>query len=364
MTEPTDDMFKEENDLLKSSLQVLERKQVDSELNNSFMQLALGYRKLIRQMRKIVKISDKQQKLLSDRNEQLNILTKELHIKNKEITKSITYARRIQNSVLPSKKIIKDCFSDYFVLFKPQAVLSGDFYWFSKFENRVIVAVADCTDHGIPGALMSMLGLSFLNEILNNTTIAGVHNVLNALRNYVINAMDQNGEVGEHKEGMDMSICEINTDTKECVFAGANNSMYIIRVNNKPLIINDEVAEPIEVIHDTMGTKYLYEIHPDKMPISIFKIMDPFTYKKIKLLEGDLLYMFTDGFADQFGGRDNKKFMVSRFRKLLLSVTDVDLDYQRYTLDKTINEWMLYSDPNTDKPNVQTDDILVVGLKI
>jgi serine phosphatase RsbU (regulator of sigma subunit)/streptogramin lyase len=254
---------------------------------------------------------------------------------HKEVTDSINYARRLQTSSLPDKKFLNEYFSESFILFKPKDIVSGDFYWFAKVRNQIIITVADCTGHGVPGAFMSMLGISLLKEIVVKESITQPDIILNRLRNEIIKALGQTGEAGEQKDGMDISLCSIDTDTLEMKWSGANNPCMIIR--NREMI----------------------ELKADKMPIAIYEKMTGFTLHKTILQKNDLIYMSTDGYHDQFGGDNNKKFMSKHFKDLLLAISEKPMYEQKEFLDRTIEEWK----NNYVSKYQQTDDIAVLGIK-
>jgi ligand-binding sensor domain-containing protein/serine phosphatase RsbU (regulator of sigma subunit) len=252
---------------------------------------------------------------------------------NREITDSIMYAQRIQAAVLPDPETIKSLLKDYFILFKPRDIVSGDFYWFSKKGNKIIAVAADCTGHGVPGAFMSMLGVSLLNEIIttNETLTAG--EILNQLREYIKYTLSQTGKKDEAKDGMDMALCIIDYANHEAQFAGAYNPLW--------LVTKDEMV--------------VYK--GDKMPIGIH-IANEYNFANniISINDGDVLYMFSDGYADQFGGPEFKKFKSGSFRDLLLQIHKKPMEEQKEILDRTIEEW------RGDGP--QIDDIMVMGIRV
>lgn len=254
----------------------------------------------------------------------------------KEVSDSINYAKRLQTSAFPNIKIIKDHFNDHFILYKPKDVVSGDFYWFAKVESQLVVAVADCTGHGVPGAFMSILGMSLLKEIVINEYITQPDVILRRLRKEVIKAIGQTGSQGEQKDGMDISLCSINTETMMLQWAGANNPCFII---------NDGKAK---------------EFKADKMPIAIYEKMDKFTLHEVPINKGCMIYMWGDGYQDQFGGPNGKKFMSKKFRELLLSISEKPMKEQHDILDDTIERWKCGYGTIFE----QTDDITVMGLKI
>jgi len=212
----------------------------------------------------------------------------------KEITDSIQYASRIQNAILPPAELIDRFLPERFIIYRPRDIVSGDFYWLTEKDNRIIVMIADCTGHGVPGAFMSMLGVAFLNEIVSKNRKLTAGDILDQLRSQVIHSLHQTGREGENQDGMDVALLILDRNNMSVEFAGANNPLFIYR--------NSE----------------LIELKSDKMPIGIHtRVNQPFTNHSEKLKKGDMLYAFTDGFPDQFGGPDGKKFMIKNFKKIL-----------------------------------------------
>ena len=273
-------------------------------------------------------------------NQELIIKNNLITLQKQEITDSIHYAKRIQQAVLPHGDFIEKFVSEYFIMFKPKDIVSGDFYWLKKFEhsNLCVIAAADCTGHGVPGAFMSLLGSTFLNEIVNeysNTPekIIKASDILFDLRNYVIKSLHQKGVIGEQKDGMDLALCVIDPNNKIVQYAGANNPLYIIREKN------------------------LIEIKADKMPIGIHdRANEPFTNHVFNYKENDQFYIFSDGFSDQFGGIEGKKYLSKNFKKFLLSINDNSMIEQRSLIEKESVEWRNELE--------QIDDQLVVGFKV
>ena len=273
--------------------------------------------------------------ILEEKNEKISLQRDYIFEQNKEITASTEYASRIQTALLPPQELIDKLIPDSFTLFKPRDIVSGDYYWLSQKGGKIISVTADCTGHGVPGAFMSMLGISFLNEIVNLSEIEDLRAdiILNDMRALIITSLRQTGEVGESRDGMDMTLCIIDKEKMEVDFAGAYNSLFIIRDN--------------EII----------ETKADKMPIGIHvKRSDNFTNHIIDLKKGDVLYTFSDGYVDQFGGEDNTKFRKKNFKELLLKIHKEDMSKQKEILDNTIMNWMEGYD--------QIDDILVSGIRI
>jgi serine phosphatase RsbU (regulator of sigma subunit) len=261
-----------------------------------------------------------------------------------EITDSINYAKRIQSAILPDSNLLSGHFADHFILFKPRNVVSGDFYWFTKVENHIIVTVADCTGHGVPGAFMSMLGMSYLREIVQKEYMTEPSRILYKLRKEIVNTLNQKGIQSEQKDGMDISLISINfsdCDTEsdksfEMQWAGANNPCWIIK--------NGE----------------FFELKPDKMPIGIHDKMEKFTAQKVTLHSGDLIYLAGDGYKDQFGGPKSKKFMSKRLKELLINSSGGTMDNQKAILEKAIDEWQ----NGYEIKHEQTDDITILGIRI
>ncbi|MBS3771244.1 MAG: SpoIIE family protein phosphatase [Bacteroidales bacterium] len=253
--------------------------------------------------------------------------------KDKEITADLKYAKRIQDAILPKQSLFSEIFPQHFILNIPKHFVSGDFYWVEKKENKAIIAVGDCTGHGVSGALMHMMALIFLNQVIKNKSLENPNEILEALRDYVISSLHQTGGHGETHDGMDMALCIIDYTHHIIKFAGANNPLYI--VNNKGL----------------------REIKGDRIPVGInFNYNKPFTTHEIKVDKGDTLYLFTDGFPDQFGGPKGKKFRYKYFKELLIGSNGTALKKQKEILEQTFHKWK--------EGYEQLDDVLVVGIKI
>jgi len=259
----------------------------------------------------------------------------------KGITDSINYAKRIQQAVLPSGNYANNILGDHFILFKPKDIVSGDFYWGTRVNEWLIVTVADCTGHGVPGAFMSMLGVSFLNEIIRKKEITKASEILDNLRESLIEALQQKGQTGEQKDGMDIVLCAINITSNELQFSGANNPLYIIRNSNLKPLDKKNILE---------------EILPDKQPVGIYQNMKPFTNHVVPLNKGDCIYFCSDGYKDQFGGTKNKKFMAKQLKQLLTDNCLLTMKEQKEVLDTTFENWK--------GKHEQIDDVTILGLKI
>ncbi len=252
---------------------------------------------------------------------------------HKELLASIKYASFIQQAILPDKKMLDTVLGDYFIFFKPRDIVSGDFYYCSKKDEAVIIAAGDCTGHGVPGALLSIMGISFLNEILSERGVLKASTILNLLRERVMKALHQKGCEDENKDAIDMALCVINFEKMTLQYAGANNSMYHVR------------------------NKVLTEIKADKMPVGVNAVEEEsFTNHVLNLADGDMIYIFSDGFADQFGGPKGKKIMYGPFKSLLKGISHQNTDDQYIEIDKYLRGWM--------GTIPQVDDILVFGVKI
>ncbi|MBI3503017.1 MAG: SpoIIE family protein phosphatase [Bacteroidetes bacterium] len=277
--------------------------------------------------------------IIRERTAEIVKQKEEIEYKNRNITDSINYAKRIQDAILPHYELMRSKFPESFILYRPKDIVAGDFYWFAEKEGKFIVAACDCTGHGVPGAFMSLIGYSLLNEVLLEKHFASPANALDAMKRGIIKSLGQTGQEGEQKDGMDMSLVSLEVSLEEnkmkqkLVYAGANNPLYLVRKGE------------------------LIELNADKMPIGIYLGQDrPFVDKEITLEAGDTFYMFSDGYADQFGGKDGKKFTKKRFKDTLRSLEHTPMSRQKVLLENTMDEWL--------GENQQIDDVLVVGIRI
>jgi len=264
--------------------------------------------------------------------EEIKAQRDEIEAKNKEIIDSILYASRIQNSMIPKGKILYSFFEDYFILNKPKDILSGDFFWTADYEGKIIVAVADCTGHGIPASLLSVLGISALNEIILKYKNLKSNDILDHLRTKIIIALSQSESTIEQKDGMDISLLIYDKDTKTIEFSGAYNPFVLVR-----------------------KTK-IYSIDGDRMPIGICEAESSFSHNTFEVEKDDIIYMFSDGYSDQFGGVNNKKLKRPRFKEQLMKLSQIPMVAQKERFSLFFNEWK--------GNNEQVDDVLIVGLKI
>ncbi len=257
----------------------------------------------------------------------------EVQRKNKEITDSIKYARRIQEAMLPTASIMIRKLPKSFVLYLPKDIISGDFYWVTEKKGKVYVATADCTGHGVPGALMSMLGISFLNEIVNEREVLNPAAILNELKSSIINSLTKSDRSEGMQDGMDISLYCLDKKRMRLTYASANNCIYVMR------------------------DKEITVLNPDKQPVgSSPKEHIPFTESSFEIQENDMIISFTDGFADQFGGPKGKKFKYTQLQKLMLEVRQRQMSAIPELMKGVFNKW---------KGNhEQVDDVLVIGVRV
>jgi ligand-binding sensor domain-containing protein/serine phosphatase RsbU (regulator of sigma subunit) len=287
-------------------------------------------RKLIEEKRILEQKVQERTAEIREKNRILSEQNDIIEANNREIKASIRAAKRIQDALLPSEVTLSKYVEDYFILFKPRDIVSGDFYWVRQTDQKLIVVAADCTGHGVPGAFMSLLGMSYLNDIIGKEGVTEAGQILNYLRRYIIDSLHQKIE-GETKEGMDMALCTIDLNSNELQYAGANNSLYQIRNNE------------------------FVEIKADRMPVAIYAELNDFQTHKMSIQRGDYFYMFSDSFADQFGGPKNKKYKYKPFQDLLLEIHQSPMQEQKQLLDDTFETWK--------GENFQVDDIVVIGIK-
>ncbi|MDX2431542.1 MAG: SpoIIE family protein phosphatase [Bacteroides sp.] len=258
--------------------------------------------------------------------------TKKIESQRKELTDSLHYARRIQNALLPPGEELDKLLPSYFILNKPRNIVSGDYYWLAQKDNKVIVAVADCTGHGVPGAFMSILGVAYLNGILNQTVAIRANEILNQLRGQVIKSLRQTGKADEARDGMEIALCVVDFRKKKLQYSGAFRPLYLIRNNE------------------------LKEFKGDSMPIGIYNDEDiSFSNEELNFKEDDIIYLFSDGYVDQLGGPNRKTFKSMKFKQLLINIHQKPLHEQKGILEKEYEEWRHGIE--------QIDDIMVMGIR-
>ncbi len=268
-----------------------------------------------------------------EQKNQIEIQRDEISKQKQEITDSIRYAEHIQSAILPKDITISEHLSDYFILFKPRDIVSGDFYWIDKVDDKIVAIAADCTGHGVPGAFMSMLGVSILNQIAFSKVELSAHYILNQLREKIISTLSHTRKDEVTRDGMDIALCIIDFNNNQVEYAGAYNPLVLIRNGESEIFKGD------------------------KMPVGLMPgELKPFISHKINVQKGDCLYMFSDGYADQFGGPNGKKFKIAPFRNLLIENSHKPMQEQKQVLDDTIMDWMANEE--------QIDDILVIGIRV
>jgi serine phosphatase RsbU (regulator of sigma subunit) len=266
--------------------------------------------------------------------DRIDALRQEIETRHREILDSINYAKRIQNALVTSKEYLTKYLSDFFIFWAPKNVVSGDFYWAKHLDKGLMIIVADCTGHGVPGAFMSLLGISFLNEITAHNPSIEPAELLEMLRIKVKVSLNQNDQFFGNKDGMDMSCILMNSEEKSILFAGANNPMWLFRNNE------------IEIFDAT------------KNPIGVFRKEQNFIQMEVKIEEDDIVYLFSDGYADQFGGNSNSKFKRVNLKNTLLTVSQEKLKMESAgdIIETVFNEWK--------NNNAQTDDVIIMGIRI
>ncbi len=259
--------------------------------------------------------------------------TRQIEQQRMNTTDSIHYASRIQKALMLPSEELEKILPAHFILNKPKDIVSGDYYWVAHKEDRVIIAVADCTGHGVPGAFMSIMGINFLNEIVNKAPHIKANEILNELRDKIIKSLGQTGQKDETKDGMEMALCVVDASNQKLQFSGAFRPMYLLRKDQ------------------------LIVIRGDAMPIGIYNVKEvSFTNKEVPFQENDMIYLFTDGYVDQIGGLERKTFKSIRFKALLKEVHSKPLDEQSHILREEHEIWRSGSE--------QIDDIMILGVRL
>ncbi len=319
---------------------IIEKKNTDLQYANH--EISEKNEELNQQKEEIIAQRDEieaQKDIIMDQRDVATAQRDQITLQKQEITDSINYAQYIQRAILVPDKEVVTMLPEHFILFRPRNIVSGDFYWLGKKDDCLIIAAVDCTGHGVPGGFMSMLGVAFMNEIVNkmqkpdSQPLYSAGEILDQLRENIIKSLHQTGKEGESKDGMDIALCVVNLKQNLLNFAGAFNPMYLIRNNE------------------------LVEVKSDRMPIGIFiKEKTPFTNHEIPIQEGDQIYIFSDGFSDQFGGARERKLGSEAMKKMLLDNASKSMKEQEVAILKVHNEWRAGYE--------QIDDILVIGFKI
>ena len=331
-----------------SSLRTKKRK--NEELQTKNAEILQQSEEIITQRDEIEEQNKKLEKQSSELEKQRDIAIK----RGDEIEASIRYALRIQEAIMPALEPLKS-FSDYFVFYRPRDIVSGDFYWTAKRDDKIITVAADCTGHGVPGAFMSMLGISFFNQIISETKNLQSDVILNTLREMIISSLKQDfSDSDGNRDGMDVAITIFDEKTKQIQYSGAYNSMYII---TKRDVDFDTDSDKIRIFDSENCIKKLYEVKADRMPVGVFIKGDkPFTNNTFQLEKGDKFYIFSDGYHDLFNRDSNRKFTTKRYKELLLKTSELSMNEQEHELKETYLDWK--------GDYKQIDDIIVIGVEI
>lgn len=294
--------------------------------------------------RRLKKSKDELERIVEER-------TAALKHKEQEIIDSIKYALRIQLSIIPTQQRVKSLLPKSMVYYKPKDIVSGDFYWIENIEDEVLFSAVDCTGHGVPGAMMSVIGLKSLTQAVQDKQLSKPSEILQFLDIAVNDTLRQSYDPGAVKDGMDLALCNINYKTLTLQYAGAFNPLVLVRKN---------IASTYKVTSDreTFYGNDLLEIKSDKCPIGSNQdgIADTFTNHTIQLQKDDCIFIYTDGYADQFGGPKGKKFKYNQLKDVLIANARLPMDEQYNALDKSFNAWKGKQE--------QVDDVLVIGVKI
>jgi serine phosphatase RsbU (regulator of sigma subunit) len=288
---------------------------------------------------------------LNLQQERIQNKNREIERKNKEITDSINYGRRIQTALQKKVDRVDNSLFPDVILYRPKDIVSGDFYWKFQQGDYFYFCVADCTGHGIPGAFMSVLGLSFLQEIMSRNDAPMPHEILNQLRDKIANELSQSDDINASKDGMDASVIRIHSGTLIMDWSGANNGLYLL-CNEREL--KGISPEHVRIIQNEKKT--LYELLAQKMPVGFTVNTDPFRSHSTQLFHGDKIYLYSDGYADQFGGPNGKKYKSASFKKFLLDIYEQSLEDQLSMLENEHDSWR-----GTQE---QVDDICTMGITI
>ncbi|MDF1672968.1 MAG: two-component regulator propeller domain-containing protein [Vicingaceae bacterium] len=296
----------------------------------------------------------KEKKVLEDkveeRTQEVVHQSKELERKNKDIIDSITYAKRIQDAILPSNDAFTKALSQTFILFNPKDIVSGDFYWLAVKDEKSLFAAVDCTGHGVPGAFMSIVGHNLLNKIVGEYGIVQPAKILDELNKGVASTLENDEGSEGIRDGMDIALCCFDKKKRTIEYAGAYNSLYIASKE-------DLSSDTIKLTADNDGGIKLFEVKANRFPIGNYsEETKKFTNHTIHLNEGDTVYLFSDGYADQFGGVNGKKYRYKRFKELLLSINNLSMDEQKRLLEKEFSDWM--------GNHEQIDDVIIIGSRL
>ncbi|MBL4657812.1 MAG: SpoIIE family protein phosphatase [Flavobacteriales bacterium] len=356
---------------------------------------------------RITHLETENQKLFEElkrKKASISVMVKELKVKNdqllersRDLSDSVNYAKRIQLAIMPPRYVVNKMIADSFIMYLPKDVVSGDFYFVEKVGSKVVLAVVDCTGHGVPGALMSVVGFNCLDQAVAKDGMTKPADILSFLDEGVNATLRQTADESGVKDGMDLGLCCFDHDTNLLQYAGAYNPAYIISGEEKLVITREREIDALhprvvgtkaemetvpelepapvssngdkpawlggseEITYEpslSMDGKHLFEIKADKLPIGVNLdgVVDIYTNHTVKLEKGDAVYLFSDGYADQFGGEALKKFKYHRLRELLLSMQDKTMIEQKRILVRTFSHWKGEED--------QIDDVLIMGLRV
>jgi serine phosphatase RsbU (regulator of sigma subunit) len=351
--------------------------------NDEIGELAEGYNEMTQQIHQHVekiskmnreleaKVKERTEEILMQKEEieaqkeeieaQLDLTTQQrdtISRQKEQILDSIRYAERIQSAILPPLEHLANSLTDHFIYFKPRDIVSGDYYWTTEKGDKLMVAVADCTGHGVPGAFLSMLGISSMNEIVNRTRQVTASQILEYLRKFVIHSLHQTGSKGETQDGIEIALCIIDARAGTLEYAGANRPLYIVRNKRTKETAARSGKENRRIREREQNEDWkLLQLSGDRMPIGIYEHDPlPFTNLQTSLQKGDRVYLFSDGYVDQLGGDSRKTFRSMRFRQLLLEIQEETMEKQKSILAGRLKKWRGEVE--------QIDDILVIGMKI
>jgi serine phosphatase RsbU (regulator of sigma subunit) len=313
---------------------------ITPEGNNEITELSENFNTMVEELQESYEGLEQK---VRDRTLEISHQKELIEEKNKEITDSINYAQRIQRALLAGEQLLKENLKDHFVFFQPKDIVSGDFYWGAKVaDGSFVLVTADSTGHGVPGAIMSMLNISCLNEAVSGQELTEADEILNYTRSKIIGHLANDGSAEGGKDGMDCSLVKFDFANNKVSYSAANNPVWLVRNGG------------------------LIEFDPDNMPVGKHdRDKTSFTQHSIEVQKGDVIYTLTDGFPDQFGGPKGKKFMYKKLKEFLVSISSLPMNEQKQELHKTLHEWMAWPDANGMAQELeQVDDVCIIGVRI
>jgi serine phosphatase RsbU (regulator of sigma subunit) len=295
--------------------------------------------------------------VIAKQRDEVHEKSEQLQEKNQEITDSIQYAKRIQTAILPPNKLVKQYLDESFILYKPKDIVAGDFYWMESVGDVVYFAAADCTGHGVPGAMVSVICVNGLNRSVREFGLRTPSEILDKTRELVIKEFEKSEE--EVKDGMDISLCALNTKTNELQWAGANNPLWIVTsapLSDRSTPLSSEQTDAERSRSGSGADASFVEVKANKQPIGKYGLETPFTNHNIQLEKGDTIYIFSDGYPDQFGGERGKKYKSGNFKKTLVRISTETIEKQKQMLDQEFENWRGSLE--------QIDDVCVIGVRV